>query len=71
MLILKLTILAWIFLFFIRFFITATMTNEEKFILKLTGKLKKMTLFRWVMVLDFLLAVVGTIVSAVWLLFFR
>ena len=70
MIIVKLTILSWILMFVIRFFVVATMSREERLLLKIKGKLNRMTFFRWLMLICFLLAVVGTIASVVWLLFF-
>lgn len=70
MIIVKLTSLLWFLTFLMRFFVLAAMTREEKLLLKITGKINRMTFFRWLMLICFLLSVVGTIASVVWLLFF-
>jgi hypothetical protein len=53
-----------------RWLILAAMSREERLLLKIKGKVNRMTFFRLLMLICFLLAVVGTIASVVWLLFF-
>ena len=70
MIIVKLTILLWVLTFFMRWLILSAMSREERLLLKIKGKVNRMTFFRLLMLICFLLAVVGTIASIVWLLFF-
>lgn len=70
MIIVKLTILLWVLTFFMRWLILAAMSREERLLLKIKGKVNRMTFFRLLMLICFLSAVVGTIASVVWLLFF-
>jgi len=70
MIIVKLTILLWVLTFFMIWLILAAMSREERLLLKIKGKVNRMTFFRLLMLICFLLAVVGTIASVVWLLFF-
>ena len=70
MIIVKLTILLWVLTFFMRWLILAARSREERLLLKIKGKVNRMTFFRLLMLICFLLAVVGTIASVVYLLFF-
>jgi len=59
MIIVKLTILLWVLTFFMIWLILAAMSREERLLLKIKGKVNRMTFFRLLMLICFLLAVVG------------
>lgn len=69
MTIVKITVLAWILFFIVRFYVKVTMTNLEALQIGL-GKKLKMNFSRWIMVICFLLSVIGTVTSIIWFLFF-
>ena len=71
MMIIKVTILLWVINIIFRFLVKWTFDKEDLLSVALTGKIKKMTPIRWLYVLTLFLAVVGTVSSIVWLLFFR
>lgn len=71
MLVVKITILLWVLFFIFRFFTVATISSEEKIRLAFSGKFKKMNFIRWCLIIDFLLAIIGTVASVVWFLFLR
>ena len=71
MMIIKVTILLWVINIIFRFLVKWTVDKEDLLSVALTGKIKKMTPIRWLYVLTLFLAVVGTVSSIVWLLFFR
>ena len=70
MVIVKCTIFLWILSIIFRFFVKARISNEDLLLAAWTGRLR-MTFGRWLMVLTFMLAIIGTVVSAIWLLFVR
>lgn len=70
MIIVKFTISLWVLAFFMRWLILAAMSREERLLLEIKGKVNRIRFFRLLMLICFLLAVVGTIASVVWLLFF-
>lgn len=70
MLIVKCTILLWVLFFVFRFLAKVTLSSENKVSISLTGKLKKMHFVLVLLLLDTILAIIGTVVSVVWLLFF-
>ena len=70
MIIVKITILLWVLYFVLRFFARSTM--DYKTALAYTLNLnKKIRLIDWLLVIDLMLSILGTIASIVWLLFFR
>lgn len=66
----KITILLWVLFFIIRFFVKAFVSNEDKLIAAYTGNIK-MTPGCAVLVTIFLLAIIGSILSVIWVLFLR
>lgn len=70
MIIVKCTIFLWILFIIFRFFVRSTISNEDRLLAAWTGRLR-MTFGRWLMVLTFMLAIIGTIASAIWLFFIR
>ena len=71
MMIIKVTILIWVINIILRFLVKCTFDEEDILSVALTGKINKMAPIRWGYVLTLFLAVVGTVTSIVWLLFFR
>lgn len=71
MLIAKITILMWVINIIFRFLVKCTVDEEDMLSVALTGKVTKMTPIRWIYVLTLFLAIIGTVSSMVWLLFFR
>lgn len=69
MIFVKLAIVAWILFFVVRFFVSAFISKEEKWILSFGGNLK-VTPGRVILILIFYAAVGLTVASAIWLLFF-
>ena len=70
MVLVKITILLWILFFVIRFFVRDFMSNEEKSIAAFTRHIK-ITPGRTILVTIFLLAIIGSILSVIWVLFLR
>lgn len=71
MIIVKFTISLWVLAFFMRLLILAAMSREERLLLEIKGKVNRIRFFCLLTLVCFLLAVVGTIASVVWFLFFR
>lgn len=70
MVIVKITILLWALFFIIRFFSRATM--DTKTALSYAFKVNKgFRIIDWILMLDFILCLVGTLASLVWILFLR
>ena len=69
MIFVKLTVVAWVLFFIVRFFVSSQISNIERLSIALNGKMK-MTPGRVILLLIFLAAVGLTVASIVWFLFF-
>ena len=70
MTIVKITIVAWVAVFVLRFFIRATISRQDLIhAARNDGKLK-MTFWRWVFVLLIFASIGLTVASIIWFLFF-
>lgn len=66
----KITIVAWVITFAVRFFVKAGISREDLIHAALhSGKLK-MTFWRWMLVLLFVASIGLTVASIIWFLFF-
>lgn len=69
MIFVKLSVVAWILFFIVRFFVSSQISSIERLSIALNGKMK-MTPGRVILLLIFLAAVGLTVASIVWFLFF-
>lgn len=70
MIIVKITIVLWILYFILRFFARATMDMKTalEYSLKINKKVRPID---WILSIDLIFSILGTILSIIWLLFFR
>lgn len=70
MIIVKITIVLWILYFILRFFARATMDMKTalEYSLKINKKVRPID---WILGIDLIFSILGTILSIIWLLFFR
>lgn len=69
MIFIKLAIVSWVLFFVVRFFVSAFISKEEKWIVSYGGDFK-ITPGRVIILLIFYVAVGLTVASAIWFLFF-
>ena len=69
MIFVKLSVVAWILFFIVRFFVSSQISNIERLSIALNGEMK-MTPGRVILLLIFLAAVGLTVASIIWFLFF-
>ena len=66
----KITIIAWVLTFVLRFFIRAKNKKKDLVHAALNDGKLKMTFWRWMLVLLFVTSIGLTVVSIIWFLFF-
>lgn len=69
MIIVKITILLWVLFLILNFFARVTMNTKTALQYSL-GISKKVRTIDWILAIDLLLSILGTIISIIWLLFF-
>ena len=70
MTIVKITIVAWVAVFVLRFFIRATISRQDLIHAALNDGKLKMTFLRWMLVLLFVASIGLSVASIIWFLFF-
>lgn len=66
----KITIVAWVLTFVLRFFVKTNISKKEILHVALNDGKLKMTFWRWVLVLLFVASIGLTVASIIWFLFF-
>lgn len=70
MTIIKITIVAWVLTFVLRFFVKVNISKKEILHFALNDGKLKMTFWRWILVLLFVASIGLTVASIIWFLFF-
>lgn len=70
MTIVKITIVAWVLTFVLRFFVKVNISKKEILHVALNDGKLKMTFGRWILVLLFVASIGLTVASIIWFLFF-